>query len=343
VSGLLPDQIAVLAQVINQPAVLCASRIGASVDQIDGFFKCLMKFLLDNRQRLASRAFSIVVDLANHGTAPLSLQNVLSAVAAGRPLLRVDTGCRYLSSDVGVVTATAAQQRTASSGLEVVVHGTYAYFVAGGRLEVEYDFVEPAKGPPIGHETFRSIHNFKGLLSDHVEFDVRRQKSFLYWAASPNRILLSKPEKTEKIFQRALLNWLDSHVADKIRIVAETRSFGQDPADVLVVTDRGDHLIEVKWLGKNDAGTSWGQDRIDEGLVQVGEYLKNDSALVRAHLVVYDARHPDEHANESTWNDQYKHGLCTDPEIVFLDNESVSQRAAATVRKAKKAAKKKAK
>jgi hypothetical protein len=333
VSGLLADQITILAQVINEPAVLCASRLGIEVDRVDQMLSGLTQFLIQHHQRLATRSFSVQIDTANVGSVDLQIQHILTATASGQPIICVDEHCHYLRCEAGSVTVSAACKRTANGVLEAVVLGTYVQLIANGSPEAEYDFVQPGKGPPLGQKTLRPIDDFQGLLDDHIELDVRREKSFRYWADRSKRELLSKPDKTEKIFQRALVNWLDQHVIGRIRVVAETRGFGQDPADVLVVTDRGDHIIEVKWLGKNDAGTSWNRDRIDEGLVQVGEYLENDGVLVCGHLVVYDARKRDQHENDSTWGPNFKHEMCSDPRIIFLDSESVSQRAAATVRK----------
>jgi hypothetical protein len=332
-SGLLPDQIAALTQVINDPAVLCANRLGVDVHQVHKTLNCLMMFLSASHARFAQRRFSVSLDPASDGSSPLSPQHILNATASGKPLIWIDDSCRFVRSEQGEINVTAASKRTADGRLEVVVLGTYVYFVAGGSVEAEHDFVQPSKGPPLGQETLRSIHDFQGLFGDHIEFDVRREKSFKYCADRPTRRLLSTPEKTEKIFQRALLNWLDQHVVDKIRVVSETRGFGQDPADVLVITDRGDHIVEVKWLGRNDAGTSWNRDRIDEGLVQVSEYITNDRMLVCGHLVVYDARSRDEHERNSTWDPEFKHAMCSDPRIVFLDDETASQKAASTVRK----------
>jgi hypothetical protein len=163
-----------------------------------------------------------------------------------------------------------------------------------------------------------------------VEQDVSKEKSFKYWFHKPRRVLLAIPEKTEKIFQRALFCWLDRYVSNKVRVIAETRGFGQDPADVLVITVRGDHLVEIKWLGTNQNGHHYGQERINEGLRQVADYIERDDRIAQAHLVVYDARDGDSHRTQSGFDPACRHAQCSDPKVIFLESEAPSQRAKRT-------------
>lgn len=337
--GLLPDQVSVLAKVFRDPAVACGRRAGLDIDSVDQWLAVLEKFLRKYYKRLAKQPFVVRLDSTAVGIGELTLQDVLDSIGSANPIVVVDWKCRRLRSESGAARAKEACTRTSTGGLEVLVLGTYAQLVANGSVAEELDFVDQQKGPPLGQWFQRPISDFKRLLADHVENDVLKEKSFRYWANKPKRVLLAEPESTEGLFQRALLNWLDRYVIDKVKIVAETRGFGQDPADVLVITASSSHIIEIKWLGLNEHGTTWKRDRIDEGLDQVRQYLNKDSDLSCGHLVIYDGRSEDAHRCESNWQRQYKHDLCSEPAIVFLESESPSAKATSAIKRPKAASK----
>jgi hypothetical protein len=258
------------------------------------------------------------------------LADVLKASAESKPIVFVDPALQMVETRAGGIRLSDSEQRTVSAGhLEAVVHGTYVYFVTGGRVVAERDAVLVGKQPPVGISFYRPIADFDGLLRDHAKQDVAKERSFRYWANKNKRLLLAKPEKTEKIFQRALYNWLDCYVSDKLRVIAETREFGQDPTDVLVVTVQGDYVVEVKWLGENEHGTHYEQERINEGLRQVRQYIANDPRIVQGHVVLYDARTEEEYGTQSSHDEGCRHEFCSEPKIIYLESESPSQKAKA--------------
>jgi len=328
VDQFLPEQINVLSQVLNDPAIVAGAVAGVSSAHVRRFIDLAIRFVKTNHAHIVGRHFVFSLAIDRSGGVILTHREVLNATAAGTPIVAVNQTLQLVGFDRGDTRVTDAEQRTAGAPrIELVVHGTYIYCVAGGKVVFEQDAVQPEKQPPVGIAFYKPIGDFDGLLKDHFEQDLSREKSFRFWKSKPDRILLATPEKTEKLFQRALYNWLDRYVADKLRVVAETREFGQDPTDVLVITARGDHVVEVKWLGENENGTRYDEKRITEGLRQVHEYITNDPKIVQAHVVLYDARSEEKHRNNSAFDTGCKHAFCSDPKLVFLPSETVSQRA----------------
>ena len=324
----LPEQINVLSEVLNDPAILASAATGVSSVDVRAFVEKARLFVKTNHAHIGGRSFVVILESNGSPGAALSLANLLATTAQGKPLVVVNSGLRIIRSTAGGTRVGDSEQRTStSSQVEIVVHGTYMYVIARGHIVAEEDAVQPEKPPPVGIAFYRPITDFGGLLQDHFDQDVCRERSFRYWKDKATRILLAKPDKTEKLFQRALFIWLDRFVTGKIRVVAETREFGQDPTDVLVVTAQGDHIVEVKWLGTNENGTHYDKKRITEGLRQVHQYLTNDPKIIQAHLVLYDARREDEHLDKSDFDATFKHGFCSDPKLMFLPSESASQKA----------------
>jgi hypothetical protein len=182
---------------------------------------------------------------------------------------------------------------------------------------------------PVASRFRRPIAEFDSLLNDNLATSFHNERRLRYWHNRKKRILLAKPDKTEVIFQRELKAWLEEHVIDQIRVIAETRGLGQDPTDITVITAAGDVVIEIKWLGVNASGTTYKEPRITEGVRQVAIYLDNDGRLTKGYVVCYDARPHEVHLNESKWEASAMHPLCDDPRILFLESETASEKATA--------------
>src|SRR5581483_5540804 len=153
-----------------------------------------------------------------------------------------------------------------------------------------------------------------------------------YWKDRANRILRANPEKTEAIFHRDLLWWIRNYTTGVIRTYSEPEGFGQDKTDIVAVTLAGGHVVEVKWLGVNEHKTTYNRKRIDEGLIQVKQYLERDDDLVEGYLVVYDGRSSDEHKKNSHYDQAYQHPLCREPQILYLESEVPTEISARVVR-----------
>jgi hypothetical protein len=102
---------------------------------------------------------------------------------------------------------------------------------------------------------------------------------------------------------------------------------GQDKTDITIVTEVGSIVIEVKWLGKNENNTSYVQVRINEGMIQVADYLNRNQRLIQGYLVIYDARCEQEHKDKSSYPGASRHQKCEEPVLYFLRSETPSARA----------------
>lgn len=323
-STLFPDQVRVLSDVLDSVDIEIAAALQLTREDVNDVLSLCFEAVRKHASTLSSRRWVFSLDIGAKGGKPLHLSHILSACDGGTPIISLTRDGKFAKSSAGGVRLTDAEKRTAASGgIDVVVHGTYVYLVLAGSTINEFDLVNQSSGPPVGIVLFRSIQSFSEILRDHIEHEIEREKGVKYWKDSRRRILLASPENTEKIFQRALLRWLRLFVVDKLRIVSETRGFGQDATDITIITTHGDYVIEVKWMGKNEKGTKFDGDQISVGMKQVGIYLDNDDRLVRGSLVIYDGRAEGSSSNDSPdWS--CLHSSCERPYVVFLQSDPPS-------------------
>lgn len=326
-STLLPNQTQILSQLCSDPATLAATQLQQPRPTVQQFLDKCFEFVKLHHKKLAQH---YIFEFSSRSTSKpaLTMSHVLAACTTDKPILRVDESLRFQGSAAGSVRVSDACSLMASThGLQILVHGTYVYVILCGQIIYEGDVLNPSKKPPVGISFYRNASELPAAIVDHFEAHVHKQKGFKYWHDVSNRVLVALPESTERIFQRALFVWLDTHIIDKIRIYAEPRGLGQDATDVTVVTVTGDHIVEVKWLGKNAANTEYKQDRINEGLRQVAIYLNNDPRAIRGYALLYDARCREDHEKESAFNPADRHPNCEEPMILFLESETPSQKA----------------
>lgn len=332
-SPLLPNQTRILSEVCSDPAALAEAQLGHQRVVIDKFIAACVSFVQTNHKHLAQHYVLEFFPATTSGKV-LVFQDVLKACATDKPILRIDADLKLHANVAGSARVSDACSYTADAQrLQVVVHGTYAYVVLCGQIVQESDILNPSKMPPIGIMYFRHAVDIPSAIGDHFDVHVRREKGFKYWHDASKRLLVASPESTERIFQRSIYLWLEANIIDKLRVYAEPRGFGQDATDVTVVTISGEHIIEVKWLGKNASGTEYKQERINEGLRQVALYLDNDVRAIRGYVLLYDGRPRDKHDQESNFDPAVRHERCDTPIVLFLENETPSQ--AAKVKSAK--------
>jgi hypothetical protein len=338
-SSLLPNQTQILSQLCSDPATLAETQLQQPRITIQQFLDNCFAFVSNHHKELAQHYIFEFSSLSASNPV-LTKSNVLGACTTDKPVLRVDENLRFQGSTAGSVRVSDACTRTASTrGLQILVHGTYVYVILCGQIVYEGDVLNPSKRPPVGIAFYRHAWELPAAIIDHFETHVHKQKGFKYWHDATNRVLVALPESTERIFQRALFVWLDTHIVDKIRIYAEPRGLGQDATDVTVVTVTGDHIVEIKWLGKNASNTEYKQERINEGLRQVAIYLNNDPRAIRGYALLYDARCREDHEKESAFNPADRHPNCDEPIILFLESETPSQIAKTKPSKPQKPAK----
>lgn len=321
-----PTQQAVLQDLLSDPATIAANLTGASVDALASILATAEALITTAQALVNDIPFALQLDLHRDGTTELTPQVIVTETRNGRTHLLVDRQLRLIESSVDSAKLIDAQRRTADTqAVEIICHGSYSYCLVGGRIVRERSLVSTSSQAPVVNSWRRPMTEFDEVLGDHFREMIRNERLVRYWSNKPTRELLSDPDGTERIFHTALFWWLDHFIADKIRVYAEPRGFGQDATDIIAVTFSGDYVIEVKWLGRNDKGTSYEQPRIDEGLRQVKIYLESDPRFVAGYVVFYDGRAADKHMNDSAFDPASRHDNCPPPKFVFLESEPPSQ------------------
>jgi len=319
-----PDQIAALQEVLTGGAAQAANLLGTDLSAIEAFLNASHHLINANLDRLNGRVVVIALDHHRTGTAAVSATRLLQEVRAGRAHLTVDLGLRLAeAASLSVRMLDALQRTKRANSLEIIYQGSYVYLVVCGQLVDERD-LRGAATPPVANPWKHTIAELDVLLADHMRECIDNERRVRYWADKAQRILLSGPDGTERIFHHDLFWWLDRFVIDRLSVFGETRGLGQDATDITVVTIAGNFVVEVKWLGKNDGGTTYDQERINEGLRQVRTYLQNDTKLVRGFVVLYDGRPRDQHDTQSTFDNDSRHPDCDPPHLLFLRSEAPS-------------------
>jgi hypothetical protein len=249
-------------------------------------------------------------------------------MAKNECLFYIDEQFRFIKAKRGKAHHTDCGSLTEKEKtLGILVEGPYTYAILRGKVINQGDMVWPGSDPKPRSKWHRPISELPLILGDHMDNQVIGEKMVDYWADKQNRILLCPRKKpTESIFHRALFRWLREYVADAVRVYADATNLGPDKTDIVVVRVTGDHVIEVKWLGKNEAGTTYGRKRINEGIAQVTLYLNQETDYVCGHLVVYDARPLSVHQKQSKYDNRLRHELCQPPHILFLESEPASKK-----------------
>lgn len=323
-----PDQLRVIQRLISSPAVQAAAALDMPLERAELFVSRVAEYVRENGARLGDRVHMLILGSLSREGEPLCTSSALEHLNSGRRLLYVDEELRLIraiDSEARISDCTKGTEEAQTLG--VLIQGTYTYYFLKGRCIDEGDVLNPRAGAPIPSKWHRPMAEFDQLLQDHKCNCVDREQHFKYWHDRRARILRSGPDGTETLFHQSLFWWLKNFVADKLKVYAEPAAFGQDKTDIIVVTVRGSQIVEVKWLGRNEKSTGYGQERIDEGLGQVALYLDGDDDLVCGYLVIYDGRKWEQHQNESGHNSALQHPRCQAPRIVFLQSETPSEAA----------------
>jgi hypothetical protein len=324
-NSLLPDQVRVLSEVLQSDEIVIAARLQLTRDEVKTWIDRCESLIKASTGTLLGKHYTLSLDKSAKGSKKCAVSHLLAATSTQPSVVSLDLRGNVVATGPGLPTLSAALARTKQgSSLELLIHGTYIYVVLAGDLIGERDVSDQTKLPPAGISYYRPTRQMRQLIRDHAGQEIARETGLKFWADKQKRVLVAKPENTEKIFQRSLLTWLRHYVVDKLRIYSETRGFGQDATDITVMTGYGDYVVEVKWMGENENGTTYDGTQILVGIKQIGKYLDNDERLVSGTVVVYDAR-PASDAAVDMPNRNCMHVRCEAPEVVWLESETPSQ------------------
>ena len=321
-----PEQTQALRAVLSQAAPKVAAVLGCSEEDANQFLKAAAQFVEATGGAAPDQRFVLSFQPGGTGGTSLTPVGLRKHLRDGNHFLSMNSNFRLVGQSSDSILLSAASERTETRrSFEIVVYGTYLHYVLAGRIidEGQVRVVSPSARP--SSQWRRPFADIQELLRDHVENFIAREQGTVYWADKSARILLTGRDGTESIFQLALFWWLRNYVSDSVDVYAEPTKHGQDKTDVVVVTVDGKFMIEVKWLGKNESHTVYAEGRIQEGLEQVAIYLTNDTKIVWAHLVIYDARVLAQHQANRSYAATCKHSRCSEPNLIFLESDTPTQ------------------
>jgi hypothetical protein len=320
-----PGQTQALRAVLSASGPKVTSALGIDQPSVDQFIEKAGLLVAGTTHIQPDQRYCLALSTTAGTGASLTPMVLRKHLQAGNQLLRLDSSLRMVEAvSLPVLLPDSTERTIAEKSFEIVVHDKQMYHMLIGRLINEATAGTGSAARPATHWP-RPFSDIEGLLKDHVDNYIAREQATRYWFDKAKRILLTGPDGTEYIFQNALYWWLRHYVADSIDVYAEPTKHGQDKTDIIVTTFDGKYVIEVKWLGKNQKKTTYGEGRIQEGIAQVAIYLNNDAKLVWGHLIIYDARTADDHRNKCSYDKTEQHLRCSEPRLIFLESESPTQ------------------
>jgi hypothetical protein len=309
------------------------SALNIPEDRTEEFLKNVTRFVQANHVQLENVPYILVLANLDGMGKMLTRKDVVQSCGLGKCVFFVDEKMRLSKTEDGEARISNCSSLTDQGKLfAVLVTDTYIYKILCGKTIDELDVAGATKNPLVGPKWHRPMSEFDTLLTDHYESHVKNEQVCVYWSNKAKRILLSGKHGTEDIFHRSLFWWLKNFVSNKLRVYAQPKGIGQDETDIIVVTVEGSHLIEVKWLGENENGTTYEQDQINVGLAQIKIYLDADAGCVCGYLVVYDGRSLGDHETKSDHDNSYRHSRCETPRILFLESQPPSKKALQVVK-----------
>lgn len=320
---LFPEQLQALQNTLDGTAARAAAVLGVEIDRVEQFLDNVAEFVRVNAGPLSNYTYLFLFDGSTSDGSRIDLQTITKNVNVCNSLFHVDEELHLIQVAKGDATITQCSKHTKEKqALGLRLEGTYFWEFLSGIAEGQDDFGHPGTAEPKMSKWRRPMTEFDQILADHKKARIDKE-AFVYWHDRANRILV---DKTEEVFHRDLFWWLDNYVIDKLDAYAEPSGFGQGKTDIVVVTLYGSHVLELKWLGRNQKDTRYDEQDIDPGLVQIATYLENDDDLICGYLVIYDGRSREKHENHCHYKETLRHNRCRSPRIVFLKSEYPSER-----------------
>ena len=337
---ILPEQLRALQNTLDGTAAKAAGILDIEIERVEQLLTNVAEFAKENAGPLTNYTYMFLFDGSTSSNSRISLQDIIGSINKGNSLFHVDEELRLIKTVKGDASFSQCSKRTKEEhalGLRLEA-GTYFCTLLCGMVESEDDFKQPGTAAPKASRWFRPMKDFDQILDDHKKACVDREQGFTYWHDKRNRILLVDPKSrsTENLFHHSLFWWLNKFVVDKLDSYAEPYGFGQGKIDIVVVTAYGSHVLELKWLGKNQNGTIYSEKDIDSGLIQISMYLNDNDAHICGYLVIYDGRSREKHETCCEYNEKSLHNRCKPPILLFLESESPSQGAKRIARAQKK-------
>lgn len=307
-------------------ATRIAIHLGMDTSVVRIFLDNAQEFAKNNLIELSDVPYALVLNTkSNSGGSPLTFNDVLSHNnKAGNAVFLVDENLHLCQkkNEVADLVNCANLSVKWRKPMVFVQENVFATFVNGSFAGTD---VNKARVPVTVAKFERRFVHFDDLIVDHYKNWLHNEKNLKYWHDKSKRLLLGG--KTEDLFHGSLFVWLDENITDKVTIFSNPTGVGQEKTDIHVTTvDHSQHVIEVKWLGKNKSNTEYKEDSIGAGLEQVKIYL-NTGDYTDGRIVFYDGRQKDISDRERNYPPECRHPECLEPYFIFLESESPSKKA----------------
>jgi hypothetical protein len=321
---LSPEQFASLKRVLSEPAAKAAALVPVPAEQIEAVLGKLETLVRRHAGSLGGSRLLIKYAPGLTGGRVLTDRVVSELIAAQTQIATIGDDGTLLAAASGTISLPAAVTESQDGPCLCLLcsAGQIGVFAAGKVVAEICTAPPPIQGRADWQRSWRELRE---SFDDHFHHCIESEKALRYWFDRKKRILLAGPDGTEKLFHHNLFWWCNNFIRDALDVYGETRSMGQDKTDITIVTEIGNIVIEVKWLGQNESKTRYTQVRIQEGMIQVADYLNRNGRLMKGYLVIYDGRSDEAHEKECAYPATCRHAKCEEPVVYFLRSETPSE------------------
>ena len=323
--NLSPEQFASLKQTLSDPS----AKISALLPSLDSLvtrsvLQRLWDLVCQHTESFGDGSLLCIYSPTQAGGTTLDSSRVTQLIKSETLQVKIGDSTNVVSANVGTASLMEASSESGKQSTFCVLCSS-GKLVVFAREKLIAEIRTELHGPGENAKWHRSWKEMPLAMNEHFENCIQSEKQVRIWKNRRQRILLAGPDGTEMLFHQSLFWWFTHFLRDAIDVYGETNALGQDKTDITIVTVIGKIVIEVKWLGKNEKGSSFAEIRIGEGMYQVKNYLDRDGGLMKGYLVIYDARSRDKHENESDYPSDAKHDRAERPQIFFLRSETPSE------------------
>lgn len=321
---LSPEQFASLKRILSEPAGKVAALVPVAADKIETIMGKLEVMVRRHAASFGGQRLLFKYAPGATGGRVLTDRVITELVRAQTPIATLGEDGALLGASSGIVTLPLAATESEKGPTVCLLcsAGQIGVFAAG-KVVAEIGTAPPTLTGRADWQ--RPWTELRESFDDHFQHCLENEKALRFWSDRKKRILLAGPDGTEKLFHHNLFWWCNHFIKDALDVYGETQAMGQDKTDITIVTEVGNIVIEVKWLGRNESNTRYAQIRIQEGMIQVADYLGRNNRLMQGYLVVYDARSVEAHQAESGYPPACRHDKCQEPVIYFLRSETPSE------------------
>lgn len=280
-------------RICKDPAVEIVSAFPSHnllIDEIEKFIKDIVTFIGESYTETGTVQYVIEMSFKTAKGEKISTAVILNELKSDNNVFSVDSSLNITEiSRLAEVSDShlSKHSRDKKKVLFFITNGLDVKIYCQGITIHELNVRNPDAAPRVSKKFARVARDYRYSLMDFYQERVKLNVTD-HWQKQSTRTL--KGGKTEDIFQNSLANWLHENIIAS-RIIPKVKKISRDETDIEIIEHGGNsYLIEIKWLGKNNSGTSYSETRVRDAIDQVKNYLDIDKEVLEATLVVYDGR-----------------------------------------------------